>query len=297
MDNELKKFVAIVEAGTFTRAAETLRISQPGLSVAMRKLEKRLGVALFERTGRHGLVLTNAGNQLYAACLEHRRIDHDLALQLVALGNEKIPLRIGMIDSVAALMCSQEEPFRMLEASTELSLHVLHSAALRRAVRRSELDLAIVVADDKEDDRLEVAATAIDRLVFVCTPELGQKVRLDIEQGRPVPFLSYVQHSATFAVIQRALSRSHIVVDPLLYSASPDTILAMTQRGWGAAVLPKSLVADAISHGALMEISSHGEPLYIERHLHVVTLKGRKLPPRLAGLAYAMREQLRSYTI
>ncbi len=293
----LKKFVAVVEAGSFTQAAETLHISQPALSVAIRKLEREQGGRLFERTGRQGVVLTDAGKQVYTAALEHRRIDHNLSVQLAAMHSAKVPLKIGMIDSVAALLCAQDEPFRTLETSTELSIYVLHSAALRQAVKRSELDLAIVVADDKEDDRLEVAATAADTLLLVCTPELQQIVVREIAQKQPLSFLSYTQQSATYTVIERALSRSHIAVDPLMYSSSPDTILAMVRRGRGVAVLPKSFVAEDIARGLLVAISPHDKPYRIERRLHVVTLKGRKLPPRLAGLAFAMREQLRIYTI
>jgi DNA-binding transcriptional LysR family regulator len=54
MDDSLRKFVAVVEAGTFTRAAELLHISQPALSVAVAKLEKTIGEKLLESNGRQG---------------------------------------------------------------------------------------------------------------------------------------------------------------------------------------------------------------------------------------------------
>lgn len=295
MDDTLKKFVAIVEAGTFTQAAETLHVSQPALSVAIRKLEKQIGTALFERGGKQGLALTGAGKQVYAAALEHRRVDYDLSLQLGKLGKEKTPLRIGMIDSVAALMCAQDEPLRTLETWTELSLHVLNSAALRRSVKCSELDVAVVVADDKEDDKLEVAAVAHDALLLVCSPSEEQNMLRLLQDSLALPFLSYTRESTTYHVIEQALARDMVRVDPVLYSTSPDTILAMVTRGRGVAVLPELLVKNSIEHGLLFPLVVNGKPYRIERRLHVVTLKGRKLPPRLAGLALAMREQLRTY--
>ena len=62
---QLEYFVAVVEAGSFTRAAERLHMSQPPLSVAIHKLERELGVKLLERTPR-GVTPTAAGTYLLA---------------------------------------------------------------------------------------------------------------------------------------------------------------------------------------------------------------------------------------
>ncbi|QQS19717.1 LysR family transcriptional regulator [Candidatus Saccharibacteria bacterium] len=297
MTDRVKKFVAVVEAGTFTRAAETLHISQPALSVAVRKLEKSLGVKLFESTGRQGVVLSQAGEFVYSSGLEHRKIDHNLKVQLASLGADKVPLRIGLIDSVAAVLCADDEPLKTLESKTELSIYVENSTALRRGVRRSELDLAVVVADDAEDDRLEIAAAATDNLLMVCSQSVVETLETDAEAGKSIPFLSYVQESATFAVIERALRQSGIQVTAVVYSTSPDSMLAMASRGRGAAVLPEVLVANKLQQGELVQMRLHGKPFLVQRRLHVVTLKGRKIPPRLTGLAFAMREQLRTFTV
>ncbi|HUQ81060.1 MAG TPA: LysR family transcriptional regulator, partial [Gemmatimonadaceae bacterium] len=60
---ELRMLVAIADEGTVTRAATRLNVSQPALSHALRALERRVGIALFERQSR-GLVATEAGERL-----------------------------------------------------------------------------------------------------------------------------------------------------------------------------------------------------------------------------------------
>ncbi len=58
-------FLAVVDEGGMTRAAEAQHVSQPSVSQAVRELEAELGTALFHRVGR-GLVLTPAGEALVA---------------------------------------------------------------------------------------------------------------------------------------------------------------------------------------------------------------------------------------
>src|SRR3954452_6350119 len=60
---QLQYFLAAVEHGSFTAAAESLHMAQPSLSEQIRRLEDELGVTLFQRAGR-GLVLTEAGRGL-----------------------------------------------------------------------------------------------------------------------------------------------------------------------------------------------------------------------------------------
>ncbi|WP_370943249.1 LysR family transcriptional regulator [Amycolatopsis sp. cg5] len=57
---QVEYFVAVVDHGGVTKAAEALFLAQPSLSQAVRQLERELGAELFDRTGRH-LVLTAAG--------------------------------------------------------------------------------------------------------------------------------------------------------------------------------------------------------------------------------------------
>ena len=73
MDKALEQFLAVTETGSLVAAAEQLLISQPALSYSMKKLEKSLGVKLFERTSR-GVRLTVYGETLHEKVLLMRRL-------------------------------------------------------------------------------------------------------------------------------------------------------------------------------------------------------------------------------
>jgi LysR family transcriptional regulator, regulator of abg operon len=73
MDKALEQFLAVSETGSLVAAAEQLLISQPALTYSMKKLEKRLGVKLFERSSR-GVRLTAYGETLHEKVLLMRRL-------------------------------------------------------------------------------------------------------------------------------------------------------------------------------------------------------------------------------
>ncbi len=64
MEKVLLQFLAVAEEGSISKAAELLRVTQPTLTFNLKKLEKNLGVELFERSSR-GVVLTRYGETLY----------------------------------------------------------------------------------------------------------------------------------------------------------------------------------------------------------------------------------------
>lgn len=116
-ERQLRNFMAVVEKGSLGRAAETLNISQPALTKSIRRLEERLGVALFDR-GSKGMRLTLYGEALQ----EHARqiatgIDQALreidAMRAGSEGTVRIaagPLVSDEILSLAVVRLQRERP-------------------------------------------------------------------------------------------------------------------------------------------------------------------------------------------
>ncbi|MEJ3657609.1 LysR family transcriptional regulator [Actinomycetes bacterium KLBMP 9759] len=91
---QLQYFVAVAEAGSFTRAAERLHIGQPAVSQLVGRLERQVGLALFERSTRH-VRLTPAGERLLPEARAALRAVDRVRQVAAELGPLDTPLRIG----------------------------------------------------------------------------------------------------------------------------------------------------------------------------------------------------------
>ncbi len=241
------------------------------------------------------MVLTEAGKIVYASALEHRAIEHNLVQELGALEDERPALRVGMIDSVAALLTTKNEPLYTLEHKTELGLIVTNSSSLRSSLVRDKLDMVIVVADEDLDRGVRLLASGADRLVLVCRSDQTKAFQTSIDSSSQLPFISYMQDSKTYQMVISVLQNCKIRTNTVLYSTSPDIMLDMVRRGRGAAVLPERLVHDDIETGVIEKLRTNGNPVSVQRRLSIITLKGRQLPAVTANLVRFFGQELREY--
>jgi DNA-binding transcriptional LysR family regulator len=139
-------FVAVAEEQSFTRAAERLWISQPGLSVQIRALERELGTTLLIRHNR-GVVLTEAGE----CFLDKARTALNAFDSALAEGRDAAAGRAGRLRLGIGSMARSElgptllEAYRALRPGVEVSVVEAHSDALLRDVRDGRLDAAVAL--------------------------------------------------------------------------------------------------------------------------------------------------------
>ncbi|MBS1312017.1 MAG: LysR family transcriptional regulator, partial [Ruminococcus sp.] len=145
--HQLQYFVAIAESGSITAAAKKLFLSQPPLSMQMKRLEKELGCVLFLRGARE-VQLTEAGKLLYTrakSMLELRRItEEELA---VCSEQTSGTIRLGVISSVGCSLLPQwlkwfhaqypQIRFSLYESDTYQILEKLHQDRVELALVRS----------------------------------------------------------------------------------------------------------------------------------------------------------------
>ncbi len=145
---QLTYFVAVAQKLNFSRAAEELSVTQPGVSQQIRALENELGVQLFDRVGRR-VALTRAGEVLLPhayrllAAVETARADVRELSQLT-----RGTASLGAPPTVSThFLPSRLTRFRRRYPGLEVTLREAGTESLLRLIEASQLDLAIVVSD------------------------------------------------------------------------------------------------------------------------------------------------------
>lgn len=141
---EIRYLVALDQERHFGRAAEACHVSQPTLSIAVKKLEQSLGTELFERT-KKGARPTPLGEQIAAKAREVLARTAELE-DLVLAGRDQLsgPLAVGTIPSVGPYLLPQFIPLlQRLATRMPLSLHENSAAVLANRLSSGELDVVI----------------------------------------------------------------------------------------------------------------------------------------------------------
>ena len=142
---ELRYIVAVAREGHFGRAAEACFVSQPTMSIAVRKLEDELGLTLFERRS-HEIAVTSAGAPIVAQA--QRVLEEAAAIkQLASEGRDQLrgPLRVGLIYTIGPYILP-ELITALKDRAPDMPLVIEegYTGTLRRRLASGELDLIVI---------------------------------------------------------------------------------------------------------------------------------------------------------
>src|SRR6266540_792808 len=205
---DITSFVRTAEAGSFTVAARELGLTQPGLSRQIQRLERSLGVALFER-GRHGLVLTSAGER-YRAYAEdvlarHRQLLDELGGTEASLEGQ---LRIAASTTPAEFLVAELiANFTALHPNVEAIVFTADSERVVDEVADGRHNIGFVGARI-ERRRIRYDAVATDEVVLA-VPEkhpFARKRVVPVAALAKERFIEREGGSGTIMSVRRALA-------------------------------------------------------------------------------------------
>ncbi len=155
----LKHFVTVAELGHFTKAAKELHISQPALSISIKKFEQQLEVELFRREER-SITLTDEGKVLFEHAKRVLQQIDDAKLAIDELrGLEKGEVRLGAPSMMGSYFFPQVlMAFKSHYPNLKLTLIDAGTRSIRKMLLDGELDIGVInnenVPDDLETDHL-----------------------------------------------------------------------------------------------------------------------------------------------
>jgi DNA-binding transcriptional LysR family regulator len=228
--DQLRSFLAIVDTGSFTRAAERVHKTQSAVSMHVRRLEERLGRALFDKQGR-GVRLSEDGEKLvdYA-----RRMLQIEASAVAAISNKGLTghVRLGIPDDYADnFLPAILTRFTRRHPLVEVSVVCDGSSQLDEQLRSGLLDMA-VVTDCERMSNVEVLRE--EPLNWIAGPHCSIHAErpLPLALGRP----TCIWRQAATASLTESSIRWRLVLTSNNYAA----IAPVVQAGLAITVLPKS---------------------------------------------------------
>jgi DNA-binding transcriptional LysR family regulator len=237
---QLEYFRAVARELHFTRAAQALRVAQPALSQHIRRLERQLGVALFERD-RHRVELTPAG----AALLAHaERVLSDLAgVEDEMLGwaaGTRGRIRLGTARGLAGWLAALLADYTARHPAVELELREESTADMLADLHTGRLDAATLATAPRDAEALAVHPLGTEPLVLIeHDSSSGGSLRVAELDGRDL--VRYSPGSAIRDITTAALAAAGAVPRVRFETREYATARALASAGLAAAVLPRSL--------------------------------------------------------
>jgi LysR family transcriptional regulator, nitrogen assimilation regulatory protein len=255
---QLRYFIAIVEQGSFSKAAETLNVAQPALSLHVRNMEAELGSALLFRSPQ-GVVATEAGEIL----IRHARIvvDQLSAARHEIKGQEAEPageVRLGLPGTISQIL---SVPLiietRRRFPKIKLCIAEAMSGFVTEWIREGRIDLAIlyVPVSDKMLSSSPVLSEELWLLGPVAPlpgvqPPSSGPVSYAAVTGLPL-ILPSADHGLRSLLEREAAARS-LVLDPVIEVDSYANIKGLVEEGIGYSILPYNSIARDVQAGRLL---------------------------------------------
>jgi DNA-binding transcriptional LysR family regulator len=274
----VQAFVRIAELGSFTRAAEAMRTTQAAVSLKLKRLEKRLGCRLVERTPRY-VELSARG----AAFLEHAREllevqDHAFAV----FAGARRRLTIGISDHVAgpelpALIArmNAQDPQLLIE------IRIGSSGDLLQSFDRRELDTVIVRLHAGRSDGKILTE---EKFGWFASPGWQHRA------GEPLPLATMAEPCGVRALAGQLLDAAGVPWTEIFVGGGVTAVAAAVMAGLGVAALaPRMLPFGAVDVGSRLGLPDLPRLPVL---LHTRVKDGR---PRnaLAALSAAFRSAVR----
>ncbi|MBF2065568.1 MAG: LysR family transcriptional regulator [Calothrix sp. C42_A2020_038] len=264
--DQLRILKAIAAEGSFKRAADSLYVSQPAVSLQVQNLERQLDVPLFDRGGRRaqlteaGHLLLSYGEKILSLCQETCRAIDDLQnLQGGTLivgasqttGTYLLPRMIGM--------------FRQKYPDVAVQLHVHSTRRTAWGVANGQVDLAIIGGEVPGElaESLEMISYAEDELALIVpiSHPFAKLEKIQKEDLYKLQFIALDSQSTIRKVIDQVLSRCDIDTRRFKIEMELNSIEAIknaVQSGLGAAFVSTSAITKELQMGVLHRSTIEG---------------------------------------
>lgn len=290
----LRAFLETADAGSMSRAALQLGISQPSLTLQVQRLEHHLGTQLFRRHGR-GVALTDAGVALYPRA---RRILDEMRATMDAVrreGTERVRrLTVGAIPTIAPYVLPDAlQRLRERASDARVDFREDYSAVLAKMVAEGSLDVAIA-ALPYAFEHVDTEPLGDDRLVVALPSHhaAARAGRITLAQLRDAPAVTLDRAHCLGEQVAGFCSSHDVNASVVCHSSQLTTVLELVGAGMGVSIVP-AIAASRHNTPRCTYVPLVGHDL--RREIVAVWRKGAVRTPEAQGFVECVRDVIRSW--
>ncbi|MHB1585753.1 MAG: selenium metabolism-associated LysR family transcriptional regulator [Acidiferrobacteraceae bacterium] len=250
-DRRLQVFHTVARLLSFTKAAETLHMTQPAVTFQVRQLEEHFNTRLFDRT-HNRISLTAAGSRVYEYADKILGLYSEMSSRVRELtGDVSGILLIGASTTIAEyVLPTLLAEFQSRHKDVHIRLSVSNSLGVVHMIENNLVDVGIVESP-VTNKSLAVEICWHDKLVFICPPNhpLAAKKRVHVQELLSLPFLAREEGSGTREVINEYLERNDLQWHDLNVSmefGSPEAVKGAVEAGLGVSLVSQATIAKEV---------------------------------------------------
>lgn len=272
----IKIFLAICDNSfNTTKAAESLYMTQPAVSLAIKELEQHYGVILFDRIGRR-LKITEAGQHFQEYAVRIASLFDDMEKGMKNWDAFGV-LRVGASITIGAqFLPGYVKAFKAICPQTEVKALIAPTDQLEQKILSNELDFGLIEGI-AHSPSIVTERYMEDDLVVVC-PADGSFVQdqvLTVDEFKQQSFLLREEGSGTREVFERTVSNAGISITPIWEAMSTSSLVNGVINGLGITVLPRRMVSGPLKNGLVVTVSVEG--LSFRRRFKIIYHKEKLL--------------------
>ena len=278
---QLEYLCALADTGHFGRAAERCHVSQPALSIGIRKLESKIGIELVHRDHRRA-ELTPAGEQLVTKARQVLATSASFTIEASRLkGDLSGILRLGVIPTALPVIAEIAGPLVAAHPSVDLELHSLSATEIATEVETFVLDAGITYLVEQPPVGLRSAEIFRERYAFLApaSETAGDTIAWgELDGARLCLLTSDMQNRR---LVDSALRAAGVAAEVRIETDSISGLLSFVNQGWSSIVSEAWLNLYGIPEGmrALRIVDPD-----LSHPIGIVTRDSDHLPPLVTAL-------------
>lgn len=258
---QLETFEAVARLGSFSKAAESLHLTQPAVSIQIRQIADTIGMPLFDQSGRE-ITLTDAGEELLHTVRglddEWNRFESAIA---ELKGVKRGKLRVALVTTAKYFLPRMLGSFCQRYPDIEIELEIANRARIVERLRGNRDDLYIMSYPPEDIDIVETPFLDNEHVVIAPPDHWACGKRIALDALADEPFLLREAGSGSRHAIDAHLQACGISIKVRMSLASNEAIRDLVASGMGLAVLSRHALGNAERDNELAVLKVKGFPL------------------------------------